>query len=142
VIAPVSGGGLLSGTAIAAKGVRPQIRVIGAEPKNADDAWRSLKSGRIEGNESANTMADGLRAQLCELTFSTLREFVDEIVTVTEEELVEAMRHAWERTKLIIEPSAAVAAAPAITRKARIEGKRVGIILSGGNLDLAALPFK
>jgi len=142
VIAPVSGGGLLSGTAIAAKSVRPQIRVVGGEPKNADDAMRSLASGRIEENATADTMADGLRAILCELTFGILRERVDEIATVTEAEIVEAMRYVWERTKLIIEPSSAVAVAPALLRRIRGEGKRIGIILSGGNLDLADLPFK
>lgn len=142
VIAPVSGGGLLSGNAIAAKSLRPQIRVLGAEPKNADDACRSLQSGRIETNVTADTMCDGLRAHLCELTFSILRERVDEIVTVTEEEVVEAMRCLWERMKLVVESSGAIAAAPALFRKARLEGKRVGIILSGGNLDLAHLPFK
>lgn len=141
VVTPVSGGGLLSGTAIAAKSLRPQIRVLGAEPKNADDACRSLKSGRIESNASADTIADGLRAQLCELTFSILRERVDEIVTVTEDEIVEAMRYLWERMKLVVEPSGAVAAAPALLRKMPLEGKRVGILLSGGNLDLAQLPF-
>lgn len=142
VIAPVSGGGLLSGTAIAAKSLRPQIRVIGGEPRNADDACRSLQSGRIEGNATTDTMADGLRAQLCELTFSILRDRVDEISTVTEDEIVEAMRNVWERTKLIIEPSSAVAVAPLLGRKIRCEGKRIGVILSGGNLDLAHLPFK
>jgi threonine dehydratase len=142
VIAPVSGGGLLSGNAIAAKSLRPQIRVLGAEPKNADDACRSLQSRRIETNVTADTMCDGLRAHLCELTFSILRERVDEIVTITEEEIVQAMRHLWERMKLVVESSGAIAAAPALFRKARLEGKRVGIILSGGNLDLAHLPFK
>jgi threonine dehydratase len=142
VIAPVSGGGLLSGTSIAAKSVRPQVRVIGAEPKNADDAYRSLKSGRIETNATANTIADGLRAQLCDLTFAILRERVDEIVTITEEEIVEAMRHLWERMKLVVESSGAISAAPALFRKTPLAGKRVGILLSGGNLDLADLPFK
>jgi threonine dehydratase len=142
VIAPVSGGGLLSGTAIAARSLRPKIRILGAEPRNADDACRSLRSGRIETNATADTIADGLRAQLCELTFSILRERVDEIVTLSEEEIVEAMRHLWERMKLVVEPSGAIAAAPALFRKTPLAGKRVGIILSGGNLDLANLPFK
>lgn len=142
IIAPVSGGGLLSGTAIAAKNLRPKIRVIGAEPKNADDAHRSLVAGRIEPAADSVTIADGLRATLCPLTFAILRERVDEISTVTEEEIITAMRWVWERMKLIIEPSAAVAAALALNRKIRIEGKRVGIILSGGNLDLERLPFE
>lgn len=142
IVAPVSGGGLLSGTAVAAKSMRPKVRVVGAEPKNADDACRSLQSGKIESNVTADTIADGLRAQLCELTFKIIGSHVDEIVTLTEEEIIEGMRHMWERTKLIVEPSAAVAVAAVLKRKARAEGKRVGVIVSGGNLDLADLPFR
>jgi len=141
VITPASGGGLLSGTAIAAKGLRKNIRVIGGEPLNADDAYRSLKSGKIEGATEGETMADGLRATLCPLTFSILREHVDEICRVTEEEIVETMLRLWERLKLVVEPSGAVAAAPALCRKIAASGKKVGIILSGGNLDLRNLPF-
>jgi len=141
IIAPVSGGGLLSGTAIAAKELRPGIRVIGAEPKNADDAYRSLASGQIEAAAKTETIADGLRATLCELTFSILKERVDEIVLVTEDEIVEAMRAIWERMKILTEPSSAVAAAPPLLRKIRAEGRKVGIILSGGNVDLGSLPF-
>jgi threonine dehydratase len=141
IITPVSGGGLLSGTAIAAKGMNPRVRVIGAEPKNADDAFRSMASGKVEPAAAAQTIADGLRATLCPLTFGILRERVDAISTVTEEEIVEAMRLLWERLKLIVEPSGAIAAAPALRRRIGAEGKRVGIILSGGNLDLDKLPF-
>jgi len=142
VLAPVSGGGLLSGTAIAAKCLRPKMRAVGCEPANADDAFRSLQAGKIMPAAKADTMADGLRATLCELTFSILRERVDEIVCVSEDEIVEAMRSLWERLKLIVEPSGAVPAAPALGRRIGAQGKRVGIILSGGNLDLAKLPFK
>src|SRR5277367_6651458 len=141
VITPVSGGGLLSGTAIAAKSLRPGIRVIGGEPRNADDAYRSLASGKIEPAAPTETIADGLRATLCPLTFSILRERVDEVSLVTEEEIVEAMLLLWERTKLVEEPSGAVAAAPALFRKINAAGKKIGIILSGGNLDLRKLPF-
>jgi threonine dehydratase len=141
LLVPVSGGGLLSGNAIAATSVRPSVRVVGCEPANADDAYRSLKSGHIEKNASADTIADGLRAQLCDLTFGILRERVDEIVRVSEQEIVDAMRLVWERMKLVIEPSAAVAVAPAVGRAIRGEGKRVGVLLSGGNVDLSALPF-
>lgn len=141
ILAPVSGGGLLSGTAIAAKGLRPAIRVIGAEPQNADDAYRSLESGKLEAAAKSETIADGLRATLCPLTFSILREHVTEIALVSEGEIVAAMRMVWERMKLVIEPSAAVAVAPALNRRIRGEDKKVGIILSGGNLDLARLPF-
>lgn len=142
IIAPVSGGGLLGGLAIAAKSLRPGIRVLGAEPKSADDAFRSLASGRLESNATTDTIADGLRAQLSELTFSILREHLEAIATVTEEEIVEAMQHVWERMKLVIEPSAGVAVAPVLARKIGGEGKKVGVILSGGNLDLARLPFR
>jgi threonine dehydratase len=141
LLAPVSGGGLLSGSAIAAKELRPKIRVIGCEPKNADDACRSMESGKLEPAAKSETIADGLRATLCPLTFSILRERVDEIAPVSEAEIVEAMRMIWERMKIVIEPSAAVAAAPALLKKIDARGKRVGIILSGGNLDLANLPF-
>jgi threonine dehydratase len=141
VIAPVSGGGLLSGTAIAAKGMRRGIRVIGGEPRNADDAYRSLASGNIEAVAGSETIADGLRATLCPLTFSILRTFVEEISVVTEEEITAAMLLLWERTKLVVEPSGAVAAAPALNRRIRAEDKKIGIILSGGNLDLRKLPF-
>jgi threonine dehydratase len=143
IIAPVSGGGLLSGTGIAAKSVKPGIRVIGAEPRNADDAFRSLAAKRIEPAARAATIADGLRATLCPLTFQVLQERVDEIVLVEESAIVSAMRSVWERMKLVIEPSAAVPAAVALglgtTRGAL--GLRVGVILSGGNLDLDDLPF-
>jgi threonine dehydratase len=141
ILAPVSGGGLLSGTAITAKSVRPQIRVVGGEPSNADDANRSLASGKIEAASPRETMADGLRATLCPLTFSILRERVDEISLVDEDEIVETMRLLWERTKLVVEPSGAVAAAPVLNKKIDVRGKKVGIILSGGNLDLSSLPF-
>jgi threonine dehydratase len=141
VIAPVSGGGLLSGTAIAAKGLRPEIRVIGGEPLNADDAFRSLTSGKIEAASALQTMADGLRATLCPLTFSILSPRLSGIALVSEEEIVSAMKLLWERMKMVVEPSGAVAAAPAFARKMGAEGKKVGIILSGGNLDLLNLPF-
>jgi threonine dehydratase len=141
VITPASGGGLLSGTAVAAKSLRAAIRVIGGEPRNADDVHRSLASGKIEPAASTETMADGLRATLCPLTFSILRERVDEVSLVTEEEIVQAMLLLWERTKLVVEPSGAVAAAPALFRKINSAGKKIGIILSGGNLDLRKLPL-
>jgi threonine dehydratase len=141
IMTPASGGGLLSGTAIAARGLRQNIRVIGGEPLNADDAYRSLKSGKIEAAATEETMADGLRATLCPLTFSILREHVDEISRVSEEEIVSTMLLLWERMKIVVEPSGAVAAGPALCRKLGASGKKIGIILSGGNLDLRNLPF-
>jgi threonine dehydratase len=141
VISPVSGGGLLSGTAIAAKSLRPGIRVIGGEPRNADDASRSLAAGSIAPAAPTETIADGLRAVLCPLTFSILRERVDLVSLVTEEEIVQAMLLLWERAKIVVEPSGAVAAAPALFRNIDAAGKKIGVILSGGNLDLRKLPF-
>jgi len=141
IISPVSGGGLLSGTAIAAKSLRPGIRVVGGEPRNADDTARSLASGKIEPAAKAHTMADGLRATLCPLTFGILRERVDEISLVSEEDIVSTMLLVWERMKIVVESSGTVAAAPVLGRKIGAEGKRVGVILSGGNLDLRDLPW-
>lgn len=141
VLAPISGGGLLSGTAIAAKGLRPSIRVIGCEPRNADDAARSLAAGKIQPAATSKTMADGLRATLAPRTFEILRRLVDQVALVSEEEIVAAMRLLWDRLKIVVEPSGAVAAAPALFRQIAADGKKAGIILSGGNLDLDALPF-
>jgi threonine dehydratase len=141
IITPASGGGLLSGTAIAAKSLRPEIRVVGGEPRNADDAYRSMASGKIEPAAKTETIADGLRATLCPLTFSILRERVDEISLVAEEEIVSTMMLLWERAKIVVEPSGAVAAAPVLLRRIKAEGKKVGVILSGGNVDLERLPW-
>lgn len=141
ILAPVSGGGLLCGTALSARLMRQNLRVIGCEPKNADDAFRSLAAGAVQPMEHPDTMADGLRASLSELTFSIIREHVEQIALVTESEIVEAMRLVWERMKVITEPSSAVAVAPALNKQIAAEGRHVGIILSGGNVDLAKLPF-
>ncbi|MBC7186564.1 MAG: pyridoxal-phosphate dependent enzyme [Calditrichaeota bacterium] len=138
VLAPVSGGGLLSGTAIAAKGLRRQVRVLGCEPRNADDAYRSLREGRIVTNEHPVTIADGLRANLGDKTFPIISELVDDIVLVREEEIVQAMHLLFERMKLVVEPSGAVGLAAALSARAKMAGKRVGIILSGGNVDMSA----
>jgi threonine dehydratase len=142
IVAPVGGGGLLSGTAVAAKALQPTIRVIGAEPSGADDAYRSFKSGALVPPPVPRTIADGLRGALGDLTFATIRQHVDEIVRVPEEATIAAMRLVWERMKIVIEPSAAVAVAAVLeTRVDGIAGKRIGIILSGGNTDLDALPW-
>jgi threonine dehydratase len=141
VITPVGGGGLLCGTSITIKSLRPEVRVIGGEPANADDAVRSLASGKIEPVSTAHTIADGLRAGLVPLTFGILRKNVDGISPVTEDEIVSTMLLLWERMKIVVEPSGAVPAAPVLRRKIRAEGKRIGVILSGGNLDLQQLPW-
>ena len=141
IICPVGGGGLLSGTAIAAKSMRPQIKVIAVEPANADDAAQSFRAGRRLVTEKKFTIADGLRTNVGERTFPIIRRYVDDIVTVSEQAIVSAMRTIWETMKIVIEPSAAVPYAAVIENKIAIEGKRVGIILTGGNLDLDALPW-
>ena len=142
VMCPVGGGGLLSGTAVAAKSLRPKIKVIAAEPANADDAAQSFRAGRLIQTEKKFTIADGLRTNVGAPTFAIIQRYVDDIVTVSEEAIVSAMRTIWETMKIIIEPSAAVPYAAIIERKIDIGGKRVGVILTGGNVDLDALPWK
>lgn len=143
VVAPCGGGGLLSGTCIASHGLDPSIRVFGAEPQGADDAARSLAAGRIIPQTDPRTICDGLLTSLGSLTFAVISEHVETIVTVSEDEIVSAMRLFWERVKLIIEPSAAVAVAAVLSADFRsFEGLgRVGVILSGGNVDLERLPW-
>ena len=136
VFAPVGGGGLLSGTSVATKGLCPDASVIGVEPKNADDAFRSFRDGVIYPSVKPNTIADGLRTQLGDITFRIIRENVDSIVTVSEKEIVDAMRLLWERMKLVVEPSGAVSLAGLLRMKDELNDKRVGVIISGGNIDL------
>jgi threonine dehydratase len=135
ILAPVGGGGLLSGTAIAAKALNSKIKVIGCEPKNADDAYRSIKAGKIIPQENPSTIADGLKTSLGDKTFPIIREFVDEIVLVTEENIIAAMRYIFERMKIIVEPSSAVPFGALISNHLNISNKKVGIIISGGNVD-------
>ena len=143
VIAPISGGGLLSGTSLAAHGVNQSIRVVGAEPRAVDDAARSLASGRLESNATAETIADGLRAAICARTFAVLQEHVAAVATVTEDEIITAMRTFADIFKLIIEPSSAVAVAAVLTgRVSQAQGRRIGVIISGGNVDLDVLPWR
>jgi threonine dehydratase len=135
LLAPVGGGGLLSGTLIAAKYFSPQTKVIAGEPEGADDAYRSMQSGKIELSQS-NTIADGLLTTLGDKTFPIIKENVERVITVSDAEIVSAMRLIWERMKIIIEPSAAVTFAAVLKDKASFKGKKVGIIFSGGNVDL------
>jgi len=136
VFCPVGGGGLLSGTAVATKGLLPSAKVIGVEPENADDAYQSFKAGKIIPVENPDTIADGLRSSLGSNTFRIIREKVDQIITVSEQEIVGAMQFVWERMKLVVEPSGAVSLAGVLSRQIELESKRVGIIISGGNIDL------
>lgn len=135
LIAPVGGGGLMSGTLLAAKFFSPQTKVIAGEPEGADDAYRSMQSGKIEPSQS-NTIADGLLTTLGDKTFPIIKEHVERVITVSDAEIISAMRLIWERMKIIIEPSAAVSFAALLKDKASFHGKRVGIIFSGGNVDL------
>lgn len=141
IMAPVGGGGLLSGTAISSRYLLPYCKVIAAEPAGADDAFRSFHENKIIPSVNPKTIADGLLTSLGERNFSIIMHNVDDIVTVSEEKIVEAMRMIWERMKIIIEPSSAVPLAAILEGKVDIQNKKVGIILSGGNLDLGKLPF-
>jgi threonine dehydratase len=141
VLAPVGGGGLLSGTAIAVKSLRPTARVIGCEPALADDAYQSLKENRIVPARPPVTVADGLRTALGEKTFPVIKRHVEEIALVDEAEIVAAMRLLFERAKIVVEPSAAVPLAALLNRPLNLARARVGIILSGGNVDVSRLPF-
>jgi threonine dehydratase len=142
IVAPVGGGGLISGTAVAATSLKPGVRVIGAEPAGADDASRSFKAGKLILLTQANTIADGLRSSMSDRTFAEIRSHVSDVVTVSEESIVAAMRAVWEVLKIVIEPSGAVSYAAIVENKIDVRGKRVGIILTGGNLDLDRLPWQ
>ena len=141
IFVPVGGGGLLAGTALAAYYFGKNCITIGGEPFEADDAFRSLQSGKIETNKTANTIADGLRTQLGDNNFPVIQQHVDRIIRVEESEIVTAMRLIWERMKIIIEPSCAVPFAALLREKENFGGKKIGIVLSGGNVDLGNLPF-
>lgn len=141
VMAPVGGGGLLSGTAIAVKNLSPSTKVYAAEPAGADDAYRSFKSGKLLPSVSPDTIADGLLTSLGDLNFKIITKFVDDIFTVPDASIIKAMRLVWERMKIIIEPSSAVPLAVVMDYPDVFRGKRVAIILSGGNVDLGKLPF-
>lgn len=142
IITPIGGGGLISGTAVAALGIKAGIRVIGAEPAGADDAYRSFQAQRRIPITQANTIADGLRGSLSDRTFTEISAHVADVVTVSEESIVAAMRMIWEVLKIVVEPSGAVPYAAVLENKIEVRGHRVGIILTGGNLDLDALPWK
>ncbi|WP_203294169.1 pyridoxal-phosphate dependent enzyme [Luteirhabdus pelagi] len=141
IVSPVGGGGLIAGTGLAAKYFGKNCDVWGAEPENADDAYRSLQSGSIETNAEADTVADGLRTTLGNINFPIIQETVKGIILVSEEAIIGALRLIWERLKIVVEPSSAVTLAAILKEKERFQGKKVGIIISGGNVDLDNLPF-
>jgi threonine dehydratase len=141
IFTPVGGGGLLAGTAMASHYFGHNCKTIGGEPMQADDAYRSMLSGTIETNETAITIADGLRTNLGDKNFPIIKKYVNEIIRVEEQEIIAAMKLLWERLKVVVEPSSAVPFAALLKRRNSFQGKRVGIILSGGNVDLSKLAF-
>ena len=141
VFCPVGGGGLIAGSALAANYFGNQCEVYGGEPFEADDAYRSLISGKIETNKTANTIADGLRTQLGDKNFPIIKKYVKAIIRVTEEDIISAMRIIYERMKIVIEPSSAVTFAALLKEKESFKNKKIGVIISGGNVDVINLPF-
>ena len=141
VIAPVGGGGLISGTALATNHLSYYIETIGAEPFGADDAFLSLKTGKIQASINPKTIADGLKTQLGDLNFPIIQKFVSKIIRVEESEIIESMKFIWERMKIVIEPSSAVAVAALFRNSSEFKNRRMGVILSGGNVDVSKLPF-
>ena len=140
LLVPVGGGGLVSGCALAARAIYPKIRIIAAEPRGADDCWQSMQTGERVRLEQVHTLADGLRASIGVRNWALISQHVDEVVRVSDEEIVAAMRVAWERLKVVIEPSSAVPLAAVLTGRVPVAGRRAGMIFSGGNVDLEALP--
>ncbi len=141
VVAPIGGGGLVSGTCLALSGDAPGTKIYAAEPEQADDAARSLRAGRIVAADDPETVADGLRTSLKALTWHFVSNHVADILTVSEREIVDAMKLVWERMKIVIEPSSAVAVAAVLKNRDVFAGQRVGVILTGGNVDLGGLPW-
>jgi threonine dehydratase len=141
LLLPVGGGGLASGVATAAKALKPSLRIVAVEPAGADDAYRSFSSGKLAGNAHPDTIADGLRGSLSARTLGLIREHVDEIVTVGETAIVRAMRTLWQQLKIVVEASSAVPYAAVLEHRLDVRDRRVGIVLTGGNVDLDALPW-
>ena len=141
IICPVSGGGLLSGTLLATKNLNPSIKVFGAEPENADDTYRSILNNKIMSNETTDTIADGLRAQVGTVTFPIIKENVDKILLVSEEMIISSMYMIWQRLKIIIEPSCSIVLAALMLNSNKFLNKKVGLILTGGNYDLKQIPW-
>ena len=141
IFTPVGGGGLIAGTVIAAENFGINCKVIGGEPFEADDAYRSLESGKIESNNTTNTIADGLKTELGDINFPIIQQGVEKIIRVTEQEIIAAMKLIWERLKIVCEPSSAVAFAALIKEKENYKNMNIGIIISGGNVNLDTLPF-
>jgi threonine dehydratase len=141
VIAPIGGGGMISGTCLTLSHLAPKVEIFAAEPEQADDAYRSFKAGHIIADDAPNTVADGLKVPLKELTWHFVRNYVTDILTASEREIIDAMKLTWQRMKIVMEPSCAVPLATILKNKERFAGKRVGVIITGGNVDLDKLPW-
>lgn len=141
VIAPIGGGGMISGTCLTLSTIAPQVKIYAAEPEQADDACRSFKAGHIIADDAPNTVADGLKVPLKELTWHFVSNHVTDILTASEEEIIDAMKLIWKRMKIVMEPSSAVPLATILKNRDVFAGKRVGVIITGGNVDLDALPW-
>jgi threonine dehydratase len=141
VIAPIGGGGMVSGSCLTLSNISPNTKIYAAEPKNADDAYRSFKAGHIIADDAPQTVADGLKVPLKDLTWHFVSNYVTDIFTTAEEEIVEAMYLCWQRMKIVMEPSSAVAIAAILKNPEVFAGKKVGVILTGGNVDLKKLPW-
>ena len=141
IIVPVSGGGLLSGVLSYVKKINPYVKIFGAEPLEADDTYRSIQSGKIESNITTNTICDGLRAQIGSITFPIIKELVDGIFVVSENEIIKSLKLILDRLKIIVEPSCSIALAAVIRNKLNFKNQNIGIVLTGGNIDLNQLPW-
>ena len=141
VVAPIGGGGMISGTCLTLSTLAPEVQIIAAEPEQADDAWRSFKAGHIIADDAPETIADGLKVPLKDLTWHFVSNHVTDILTASEEEIIEAMKATWKRMKIVMEASSAVPMATILKNRDRFAGKRVGVIITGGNVDLDSLPW-
>jgi threonine dehydratase len=141
IVAPIGGGGMVSGTCLTVSTLAPKVKIYAAEPEQADDAARSFRAGHIIADDAPNTIADGLKVPLKELTWHFVRNHVTDILTASEREIIEAMRLTWARMKIVIEPSCAVPLATILKNKDLFRGKRVGVVITGGNVDLDKLPW-
>ncbi len=140
-MAPIGGGGLMSGTALSTHYLLPDTQIIGTEPEKVNDAFLSFQKGEIITNKSINSIADGLLTNLSDKTFAIIKKHVNDIITVSEPQIIQAMQLIWERMKIIVEPSSAVPLAAVLKQKERFAGQRIGLILTGGNVDINNLPF-
>ncbi len=141
VIAPIGGGGMVSGTCLTLSSIAPDVEIFAAEPKQADDAWRSLRAGHIIADDAPVTVADGLKVPLKDLTWHFVKNHVSDILLAEEQEIIDAMYLIWQRMKIVVEPSSAVTLATILKNRETFAGKRVGVILTGGNVDLKKLPW-